>query len=502
MSSIVKFYKTHIIIILVISLPIFFTLGPALIELVSLIFFVIFLVLYLKKNNEMMKLINENKLIIKFFSLFWLSLIISSFISEDYYLSFKNTGFYFRFLTFSLFILYCLDKYKQLKYLLFYTYAFLFILIFITSIYEYASGYNFFNNIPYSNRRISSIFLDEKILGSFVSKTLPIVIALIYVNKFKYKFFISFFLISMSLILVVLSGERTALLLFLIFFTLTLKISDFRKIFGLIFIFLVSVILVNPKILTNASTNRIIGNTLAQLGLPLIGNNERIRFFSPVHEHHYISGFKMFVDNPILGIGPNNFREQCKKGKYEVDKIPFMGGEKIYARTEGYILSHVGKYIYFSANDLQFERSLDEIFLTEKYDKLLKDHFDPEKKKEKTKGVKFNEGDHIFTYKKEFNISGCNTHPHNYLIQFLAETGVVGFIFYISLIIFCLYKIISILFSTNSQKYPEYLALIAILLSLFPLLPSGNFFNNMISFTIFWNLPFYLFFIKNLKNEH
>ena len=119
MSSIVKFYKTNLIIILVASLPIFFTLGPALIEFASLIFFISFLILYFNKKNEMMELINENKLIINFFFLFWLLLIITSFTSEDYYLSFKNTGFYFRFLTFILVILYCLDNYKQLKYLLY-----------------------------------------------------------------------------------------------------------------------------------------------------------------------------------------------------------------------------------------------------------------------------------------------------------------------------------------------------------------------------------------------
>ena len=87
--------------------------------------------------------------------------------------------------------------------------------------------------------------------------------------------------------------------------------------------------MIHPKYLSNASTNRIISSTLIQVGLPLLGNNERVRLFSPVHEHHYIAAFKMFLDNPILGIGPNNFREQCKKTKFKVNKLPFLE-DKIY----------------------------------------------------------------------------------------------------------------------------------------------------------------------------
>ena len=490
MSSIVKFYKTNLIIILVVSLPIFFTLGPALIEFASLIFFISFLILYFNKKNEMMELINENKLIINFFFLFWLLLIITSFTSEDYYLSFKNTGFYFRFLTFILVILYCLDNYKQLKYLLFYTYVFLFILIFLTSIYEFFTGYNFFNNMPYSNGRVSSIFLDEKILGSFICKNLPIFIALVYFNKFKHKLLITFCIVFVSLILIILSGERTALLLFLIFIILSMKIVDFRKIIILILIFLTSILLINPKTLKNSSTKRIIENTLSQVGLPLLGNNERLRLFSPIHEHHYISAFKMFADNPVLGIGPNNFREQCKKTKYMVDKIPFIQ-EKIYARKDGYILGSIGKYTYFLIDDERFERFTEEIEISDKFKPLSEINSENR--------VKFNKDELIFSYKKDLNISGCNTHPHNYLLQFLAETGVLGFLFYISIIGFCSIKIISIILKSNSEKYPEYLALISIILSIFPLLPSGNFFNNMISFTIFWNIPFYLFFLQRFN---
>ncbi len=443
----------------------------------------------MKKNINITQLIKSNKQIINLFFLFWFILIITSFASENYYLSFKNTAFYFRFLTFSLVILYCLNNYKKLKYLIMYAYFFLITLIFLTSIYEFITGYNFFNNLPYANGRVSSIFLDEKILGSFISKSLPLVIALVYFNETKHKFLISLILIFISLILVILSGERTAFILFFIFIIFSLNIKDFRKVFFIILIFLLSLFIINPKIFNNEFTDRIILNTLSQVGFPSLGINERIRVFSPVHEHHYISGIKMFLKNPILGIGPNNFREECKKEKYFVKKIPFME-EKIYARSDGYFLynkNSIATYHYFSIQNNTYERHAEEISISEKI------YLDTETNKTDTK---FFKNDYIFSYKSNLNIIGCNTHPHNYTVQFLSETGVVGFLFYFSLIGYCLYQIILIIFQKNYKLNAEYFMLVSIMISLFPLLPSGNFFNNMVSFNIFWNLPFYLFFLK------
>jgi O-antigen ligase len=289
--------------------------------------------------------------------------------------------------------------------------------------------------------------------------------------------------------LVILSGERTAFILFFIFIIFSLNIKDFRKVFFIILIFLLSLFIINPKIFNNEFTDRIILNTLSQVGFPSLGINERIRVFSPVHEHHYISGIKMFLKNPILGIGPNNFREECKKEKYFVKKIPFME-EKIYARSDGYFLynkNSIATYHYFSIQNNTYERHAEEISISEKI------YLDTETNKTDTK---FFKNDYIFSYKSNLNIIGCNTHPHNYTVQFLSETGVVGFLFYFSLIGYCLYQIILIIFQKNYKLNAEYFMLVSIMISLFPLLPSGNFFNNMVSFNIFWNLPFYLFFLK------
>ena len=50
----------------------------------------------------------------------------------------------------------------------------------------------------------------------------------------------------------------------------------------------------------------------------------------PVPDHyylHYLTGFKIFKDHPIIGIGPNMFRKYCNKDSYfteasKITKIP------------------------------------------------------------------------------------------------------------------------------------------------------------------------------------
>lgn len=500
MSSIVNLRANNFLNIFVISLPFFFVLGPALIEITSFVFLVFCVIFYFNNNYYFYKLLEENKNLIFIFLSFWLVLIISSFSSEDYFLSFKNTGFYFRFLTFSLLILYCLNNYKKLNYIILYVYFILLAIILPSSFYEAVTGNNFFSNIPTLQGRITSIFLDEQILGSFIAKSLPLILGLLYFTKIRYKFFISLSLISISLILIFFSGERTALALFLIFIFLSLKIKDLRKVFYFIIIIILTISVIFPKFFSfeQLSLQRLFAHTVKQVGISSLGKNERIRIFSTVHEHHYISGIKMFLNNPVLGIGPNNFRKACKKDQYFIKKTLFQE-TKINAIEDGYFMGLRGDHFEFIINDKAFFRSK---FLIQPNYKLLNNgKIVKIKKGDGSVIIKkyFKKNDHIFDYKQKVSISGCNSHPHNYVVQFLSETGILGFLFYIILIFFLVYKIVLIFLSKNCENFSEYFLLISIFLSLFPFLPGGNFFNNMNSFIIFWNLPFYIYF-KNLSN--
>ena len=104
-------------------------------------------------------------------------------------------------------------------------------------------------------------------------------------------------------------------------------------------------------------------------------------------------------------------------------------------------------------------------------------------------------------------ITPCMTHPHNFYVQLLAETGIIGFSFLFSVFVYVLYCVYR-QFKTIVLRQKRYLTnyqvclLAGILITVWPLTTNGNFFHNWLM--IVYSLPvgFYLHSIygKNKKN--
>ena len=96
----------------------------------------------------------------------------------------------------------------------------------------------------------------------------------------------------------------------------------------------------------------------------------------------------------------------------------------------------------------------------------------------------------------------CSTHPHNYYVQLLGETGIVGFsflfLFFIYILINLIKKIYSII-KKNSINYSVYYSFVGLFLSFIPISSTGNFFNNWTASIYSLLIGFSIFSIKKIK---
>ena len=223
-----------------------------------------------------------------------------------------------------------------------------------------------------------------------------------------------------AVIIIFISGERTAF--FSIFLFLILTIIYVRKKINIYLV--ISVSLLSFFVILNFEPikKRMVDLTINQLNNTMnvewnFGKNDPNDFvyISVHHNAHARTALKMFYDSPVIGHGPGMFRFICHKFLYN-----------------------------------------------------------------------------------EFS---CTTHPHNFYLQLLSETGTFGFLFFLVFFIQVSSKIFVGLLKPiyNKKNNIEFLLYSSILISIMPFFPSGNLFNNWLAPQIF--LPFgFLLYLNNRKN--
>ena len=96
---------------------------------------------------------------------------------------------------------------------------------------------------------------------------------------------------------------------------------------------------------------------------------------------------------------------------------------------------------------------------------------------------------------KDFKFQIMGTHPHQIHLELLSETGIFGYLSFFSFIIYSLY--LSLSSFLKSKNHYQLAAILFVICSLIPLLPSGSFFSTYTSVLFWFNYAIMMAYTKN-----
>ena len=306
-------------------LPLALVTGPFLPDLIAIIIAIFFLINSVREKKWHYY---QHPLTVIFF--IWCSfLILRSLASPIPLLSLESSLFYWRFGVFALAIWYIVDSNPNIIKFFTWSLLFVFLLVLTDAYIQFFFGNNILG-FPHIEPRISGVFKEELILGSFLSRLLPILFAFMSITYGKSKTLMALAMIILVLtdIIIYLSGERSAFFYLILSTIIILLFVKNWKLLRLGTLFISLLLLVVISITNETYKQRMIDMTFKQIigknekkveeDKIFIDNNLKIRIFSIQHQVIFTSAFRMFLDHPMIGIGPKMFRVICKKPRYVV----------------------------------------------------------------------------------------------------------------------------------------------------------------------------------------
>jgi O-antigen ligase len=305
--------KINFLILLI--FPVFFILGKNFVNVgVIILTFSCIILYYNNKVDPFSKI--ENILFAIFFSYIFINSLIN-FINFDNVL---KSAALFRYIFFSTVIVYTihnfsLKQFNKIKY----TYSSFIIFVIIDIVFQYFFGFDIFGFKPGMCEqghclRYQGPFGKELIAGSFLAYFGLITVLFFFSGKILNLFFLVFG------IAILITGDRSPFVAYIIFFTTYIIISKqkfIKKVILTFVFFLVFFLLIN---LLSSTKTRYLDFTkdITYSGIKKFEKNKNIIVTleeakdSPWGKHYQVA-WAMFLDKPINGHGYNSFQMKCKK---------------------------------------------------------------------------------------------------------------------------------------------------------------------------------------------
>ena len=411
---------------LVCLLPPAMMTGPAMPDFIVIITGLYFLLHLILVN---INIIYQKKIFFSFL-IFYFFLIVSSFLSLDIWLSLMFTVPYVRFILLAFLISYLIKNNKNNFFFYFFiSCVFSISILFIDSVFQFLNGKNILGFVSNIDGRVSSLFGEEFILGSYILKMSPLLLTSLFYIKIKNskKKLLFFNLLLICFVIILISGDRAPLFLFFLFiFLLFFLLKPYRKTFIILFLLFIA-FGISLLALKKNHYNRLVIQTINEIGLGEKNYSQKILglskehelyqskfyFFSAMHENYFKTAINIFKDNYFFGAGPKLYSKLSSQKKYAVDDYSAM------------------------------------------------------------------------------------THPHNFYIQLLAETGLIGFLMVFLFFIYLVNKIYD-LKNTHNKNFTKFNELIigisisGLIFHLWPLITTGSFFTNYNCIMIYMCIGFFL----------
>ncbi len=311
---------------LIYFLPLTLLTGPFLPDLIVVICSLFFLF-----DTLRLKLFKYyNNYFFKIFFTFFIILNLSALFSENFALIKYSLG-YIRYGLFSILLFYVLKNVDNSKLLLGYSIIFTYFALLVDGYFQFIFNKNIFlfelQKYHDYSFYVTSFFNDEKKLGSFLAKMFPLFLFSIilfkdHLKKIKLEKITSIIIILIFL-LVFLTTERVSIFVITILILLIfLKSNIFFKpkiiFFSIIFFSTVILLYFQPEIL-NKIKSILYSSGLVHPGLSndgkILGEYDEGKFiFSKYHHIQIVTSINLFLENPLFGVGPKNFKNVVLTG--------------------------------------------------------------------------------------------------------------------------------------------------------------------------------------------